>query len=136
MDNKNDNNSKESEEVIHSSKNDENIDSNFNSFNSGRWGVEEHQKFIEGILKYTDDVVRIGGRCKNEKVREKILVNDKFSNKTFRGIAKDLENIGEEMKDITSLMDVGRRIDFKYVYYLYFRLLFISWFIIYYLFRY
>ena len=71
--------------------------------------------FIEGILKYTDDVVRIGGRCKNEKVREKILVNDKFSNKTFRGIAKDLENIGEEMKDITSLMDVGRRIDFKYV---------------------
>ena len=71
--------------------------------------------FIEGILKYTNDVVRIGGRCKNEKVKERTLINDKFNNKTYRGIIKDLENIGEEMKDITSLMDVGRRIDYKYV---------------------
>ena len=27
--------------------------------------------FIESILKYTDDVVRIGGRCKNEEVKKK-----------------------------------------------------------------
>ena len=72
--------------------------------------------FIEGILKYTDNVVRIGGRCKNEKVKEKILDNKyKLNNKIYRGIIKDLENIGDEMEDITSLMDVGKRVDFKYV---------------------
>ena len=70
--------------------------------------------FIEGILKYTDDVVRIGGRCKNEIVKKKTLnMSDKFDNKTYRGIVKDLDNIGEEMKDITSLMDVGKKVDFK-----------------------
>ena len=72
--------------------------------------------FIEGILKYTDDVVRIGGRCKNEIVKQKTLnVSDKFNNKTYRGIVRDLDNIGDEMEDITSLMDVGKKVDFKYV---------------------
>ena len=33
--------------------------------------------FIEGILKYTQDVVRIGGRCKNEIVNQKKLDNKK-----------------------------------------------------------
>ena len=40
---------------------------------------------------------------------------DKLNNKIYRGIIKDLENIGDEMEDITSLMDVGKRVDFKYV---------------------
>ena len=40
--------------------------------------------FIENILKYTDNVVRIGGRCKNEVVKEKALNNRaKFSNRTY-----------------------------------------------------
>ena len=68
--------------------------------------------FIEDILKYTDDVVRIGGRCKNEKVKEKALVNKaKFSNKTYRGIVNQLEQLGENMKAITSLIDVRRKVD-------------------------
>ena len=70
--------------------------------------------FIEDILKYTDDVVRIGGRCKNEKVKEKALNNrEKFSSKSYRGIVNELEQIGEEMKEITSLIDVRRRADLK-----------------------
>ena len=68
--------------------------------------------FIEDILKYTDDVVRIGGRCKNEKVKEKALVNRaKFSNKTYRGIVNDLEKLGDNMKTITSLIDIRKRVD-------------------------
>ena len=68
--------------------------------------------FIEDILKYTDDVVRIGGRCKNEKVKEKALVNKgKFSNKTYRGIVNELEQLGDDMKNITSLIDIRRRVD-------------------------
>ena len=68
--------------------------------------------FIEGILKYTDNIVRIGGRCKNEKVKEKALVNkQKFSNRTYRGIVKELEQLGEDMQDITSLIDVRKRVD-------------------------
>ena len=72
--------------------------------------------FIEGILKYTDNVVRIGGRCKNEIVRKKMLDNkDKIYNKTYKGIINNLESIGVEMKDITALMDVGKRVDYKHV---------------------
>ena len=72
--------------------------------------------FIEGILKYTDDVVRIGGRCKNEIVKKKTLnMSDKFNYKTYKGIVWDLDKIGDEMKDITSLMDVGKKVDYKYV---------------------
>jgi len=56
--------------------------------------------FIEGILKYTDDVVRIGGRCKNEIVNQKRLENrDKMNNKIYRGIMNDLDKIGVEMND-------------------------------------
>ena len=72
--------------------------------------------FIEGILKYTDNVVRIGGRCKNEIVKAKMLDNrDKMGDKVYRGIINELDRIGEEMKDITSLMDVGKKVDYKYV---------------------
>ena len=72
--------------------------------------------FIEGILKYTDDVVRIGGRCKNEIVRKKMLDNkDKLYNKTYKGIINSLDEIGKEMEDITTLMDVGKRVDYKHV---------------------
>jgi hypothetical protein len=57
--------------------------------------------FIENILKYTDNVVRIGGRCKNEIVKEKALNNRaKFSNRTYRGIINDLDIRGENMKTI------------------------------------
>eukprot|EP00833_Pecoramyces_ruminatium_P013064 jgi/Orpsp1_1/1187096/evm.model.d7180000055374.1 len=68
--------------------------------------------FIEDILKYTDDVVRIGGRCKNEKVKKKALVNKgKFSKRIYRGIVNDLERLGDNMKNITSLIDIRRRVD-------------------------
>ena len=72
--------------------------------------------FIESILKYTDDVVRIGGRCKNEEVKKKRLENKtKFSNRTYRGIIKDLDMRGENMKTLTSLIDLRRKVDVNMV---------------------
>jgi hypothetical protein len=67
--------------------------------------------FIEDILKFTDSVVRIGGRCQNEKVAEYILDNKKkYSSKNYRNIANNLDTLGEEMADITSLIDSRRRV--------------------------
>ena len=68
--------------------------------------------FIENILKYTDNVVRIGGRCKNEVVKEKALDNRaKFSNRVYRGIIHDLDIRGENMKEITSLIDFRKKVN-------------------------
>ena len=72
--------------------------------------------FIENILKYTEDVVRIGGRCKNEVVKQKALENKaKFHNRTYRGIINDLDMRGENMKEITSLIDIRRKVDVELV---------------------
>ena len=42
-----------------SSKENENSESNPNEYHSGRWTNEEHQKFIEGILKYGNEWKRV-----------------------------------------------------------------------------
>ena len=68
--------------------------------------------FIEDILKYTENIVRIGGRCKNEKVKKYALANrTKFSNRIYRGIVNELEQLGENMKDITSYIDIRKRVN-------------------------
>ena len=68
--------------------------------------------FIENILNYTEDVVRIGGRCKNEIVKQKALNNKaKFTNRTYKGIVNDLDLRGENMKTITSLIDFRRKVN-------------------------
>ena len=67
--------------------------------------------FIEDILKFTDSVVRIGGRCQNEKVAKYILDNKKkyFSN-NYRNAVNYLDALGEKMSDIASLIDSRRRV--------------------------
>lgn len=46
----------ESQECNYSLKENENSgDSNLNEFHSGRWSKDEHEKFIEGILKYGNE---------------------------------------------------------------------------------
>ena len=72
--------------------------------------------FIENILKYTENVVRIGGRCKNEIVKKKALENrEKFTNRIFRGIVNDLDMRGEDMKTITSLIDFRKKVSIELV---------------------
>ena len=63
------------------------------------------------ILKYTDNVVRIGGRCQNELVAQYILDNKKkYSFQNYRKIVKDLDSLGENLGNITSLVNSRRRV--------------------------
>ena len=67
--------------------------------------------FIENILKFTDSVVRIGGRCQNEKVAEYILDNKKkYSSNNYRITVNNLDTLGEKMAEIASLIDSKRRV--------------------------
>ena len=67
--------------------------------------------FVEDIIEYTDSVVRIGGRCQNEKVAEYILNNKrKFSSREYIEIVDNLDSIGSNMENITSLIDTRRRV--------------------------
>ena len=67
--------------------------------------------FIEDIIQYTDNVVRIGGRCQNEKVEPYILNNrKKFSSREYKQIVNKLDSIGSNMENITSLIDIRRRV--------------------------
>ena len=67
--------------------------------------------FIEDIIKYTNNVVRIGGRCKNEKVAEYILDNKtKYSTGIYKETVRKIDSIGENMENITSLFNSRRRV--------------------------
>ena len=67
--------------------------------------------FIEDISNYTNDIVRIGGRCQNEKVAEYKLQNKyKYSSEDYRYTAKQLDLIGENLGSISSLIDNRRRV--------------------------
>ena len=71
-------------------------------------------QIIEKILKYTNDLVRIGGRCKNEKVKKYEFHKSSFSPNYWRIIGK-LNNLGSQMGKITSLIDVRRRVSVSIV---------------------
>ena len=51
--------SEEKRKISNISKDNENTDSNPNEYHSGRWTNDEHQKFIEGILKYGNEWKRV-----------------------------------------------------------------------------
>ena len=67
--------------------------------------------FIEDISNYTDDIVRIGGRCQNETVAKYKLQNKyKYSSDGYRFTAKQLDSIGGNLEYVTSLIDNRRRV--------------------------
>ena len=49
----------EQKQMNNISKENENSDSNQNEYNTGRWTNEEHEKFIEGILKFGNEWKRV-----------------------------------------------------------------------------
>lgn len=56
--------------------------------------------FLEEIIKYTDSVVRIGGRCNNEKVQNYQLDrSEKYYDKNFKNYLKDLDDEGEDIEN-------------------------------------
>ena len=65
-------------------------------------------QFLENILNYNvpeDDIVRIGGRCKNENIKRLVLNNtEKFKNYKFRNIDNQIRLVGREMQDMIKLV--------------------------------
>ena len=61
-------------------------------------------QFLENILNYNvpeDDIVRIGGRCKNENIKRLVLNStEKFKNYYFKNIENKIRQIGREMQDM------------------------------------
>ena len=69
-------------------------------------------QFIENVLKSNDDLIRIGGRCKNEIVMQKQFVNVlKYNERGYRRIVGILDQKGNEMNDLLSLIDRKEIID-------------------------
>ena len=57
--------------------------------------------FLEEIIKYTQSVVRIGGRCNNEKIQDFILdTSEKYYQPGFKKYLKQLDNEGKNLEDL------------------------------------
>ena len=67
---------------------------------------------INPHLDKTEDIVRIGGRCKNERVKAKVLNNtDKFRDQYYKNLKQQLNNIGKKMKGVRRLIDKNERLN-------------------------
>ena len=71
-------------------------------------------QFLEYLLKYNenkDNIIRIGGRCKNEIVKKLVLNSEKYKSFDYRDYERKLNQIGKEMADVIKLIDKTKRID-------------------------
>ena len=71
-------------------------------------------QFLENILKENineDNIIRIGGRCKNEIVKKFVLNSEKYKYDEYRECERQLNQIGKEMSDIIKLIDQTKRIE-------------------------
>ena len=66
-------------------------------------------QIAEKISKYTDNIVRIGGRCRNEYVK-KYEFHNKARSRNYMKVIMKLNNIGKKLKNVTSLIDIRRRV--------------------------
>ena len=63
-------------------------------------------QFIEKVTKFTNDIIRIGGKCQNEIVKQYELRNKNIKySKNYDDLVKKLNKIGNNMKYIISLID-------------------------------
>ena len=70
-------------------------------------------QFLENILKDNkneDNIVRIGGRCKNEEIKKFVLNSEKYKSFIYRDYERQLNQIGHEMADVIKLIDKTKRI--------------------------
>ena len=89
------NNSLEENIINNSLKENENSNSNSNAyeFNSGRWQPEEHQKFIEGILKYGNEWKKVQNVIKTRSSTQARSHAQKFFLRLKRDLhSNDLSN--------------------------------------------
>ena len=69
-------------------------------------------QFIEKVSNYTNDIVRIGGRCQNENVQKYELRNKHINySLSHHNLVKRLNFIGKNMQSTTALIDKRKRLD-------------------------
>ena len=57
--------------------------------------------FLEEIIKYTQSVVRIGGRCNNEKIQDFILdTSEKYYEEGYKSYLNHLDEEGENLENL------------------------------------
>mgnify|MGYP002623820035 CR=1 FL=1 len=71
-------------------------------------------QFLENIIKdnsynIEENIVRIGGRCKNEIIKKLVLSSEKYKSSKYREYERQLNQIGHEMTSVTSLIDKTKR---------------------------
>ena len=72
-------------------------------------------QFLENIIKdnsspnIEDNIVRIGGRCKNEIIKKFVLSSEKHKSFKYRDYERQLNQIGHDMASVTSLIDKTQR---------------------------
>ena len=75
-------------------------------------------QFIERIMKYTDQIIRVGGRCNSEKVQEFMLKNfKKIRDKRIFRINKQIKDLSEKMENFIHLLDYKHYVYFDEAYY-------------------
>ena len=72
-------------------------------------------QFLENIIKdnnsynIEENIVRIGGRCKNEIIKKFVLSSEKYKSSKYRDYERQLNQIGRDMANVTSLIDKTKR---------------------------
>ena len=74
-------------------------------------------QFIERIMKYTNQIIRIGGRCNNEKVQQFMIKNfKKIKDKRIFRINKQINELTEKMDNFINLIDYKHYVYFDEAY--------------------
>ena len=69
-------------------------------------------QFIEKVSNYTNDIVRIGGRCQNEKVQKYELHNKHINHSvSYHNLVQRLNSLGKNKQNITELIDKRKSLD-------------------------
>ena len=73
-------------------------------------------QFIEKVSNYTNDIVRIGGRCQNEKVQKYELRNKRMNySVSYHNLVQRLNSLGKNKQNITELIDKRKILDVSIV---------------------
>ena len=71
-------------------------------------------QFIQHLIPFTSNIVRIGGRCTNENVKQfQLNKQGRFRDKNIIGCNKEIERICDEIRGLEELLNNKKRLDFN-----------------------
>ena len=70
-------------------------------------------QFIEHIMAYTNRIVRIGGRCSNENVKQFVIRNLREYKKNFNKINKQIYQLSDDLNDYLDILNFKRGIHYE-----------------------